>query len=89
MKRILVLGLFFLTLATGGRAETLIVDDPKDGWLNLRSGPGTSYRVLQRMDNGLRVEEVERRGNWSNVVLPSGVVGWSYRQYMRPAAPAR
>ncbi|WP_243613780.1 SH3 domain-containing protein [Shimia aestuarii] len=89
MKRILVLGLFFLTLATGGRAETLIVDDPKDGWLNLRSGPGTSYRVLQRMDNGLRVEEVERRGNWSNVVLPSGVVGWSYRQYMRPAAPTR
>ena len=89
MKRIWVLGLFLLMLATGGMAETLIVDDPKDGWLNLRSGPGTSYRVLQRMDNGLRVEEVERRGNWSSVVLPSGVMGWSYRKYMRPAAPAR
>ncbi|MBR9842251.1 MAG: SH3 domain-containing protein [Rhodobacteraceae bacterium] len=86
MKRLVLAGLFLLMWTVSSWAETLIVNDPKDGWLNLRSGPGSSYRVLQRMDNGLRVEEVERRGNWSNIVLPNGVVGWAYRNYMRSAA---
>lgn len=72
----------FLLFVSSVTAETLVINDPKDGWLNLRSGPGTSYRVIQRMDNGLRVEEQERRGNWSNVVLPNGVTGWAYRKYM-------
>jgi len=69
-------------------AETLIINDPNDVWLNLRSGPGTTFRIIQRMDNGLRVEELERKGNWSNIALPNGVIGWSYRDYMRPVNPA-
>lgn len=67
-------------------ADTLIVNDPKDGWLNLRSGPGTSYRVIQRMDNGLRVQELERSGNWSNIALPNGREGWAFRKYMKTEA---
>ena len=63
-------------------AETLIINDPNDGWLNLRTGPGSSFSVLGRMDNGLRVEELERQGNWSFVRLPDGKTGWSFRKYM-------
>lgn len=80
--------LLLLTFPASLLAETLIINDPKDGRLNLRSGPGTSFRIIQRMDNGLRVEELERQGNWSNILLPNGVVGWSYRDYMRSAEPA-
>lgn len=86
--KILSFLLFLFTVSTSLSAETLTINDPNDGWLNLRSGPGTSYRIIQRMDNGLRVEELERQGNWSNVVLPSGVVGWSYRRFMKSASAA-
>jgi uncharacterized protein YgiM (DUF1202 family) len=81
---LLVLGLMAVRLS----AETLIINDPNDGWLNLRSGPGTSFRVIQRMENGLRVEELERQGSWSNVALPGGATGWTYRKYTKPAPAA-
>ncbi|MEO9574122.1 MAG: SH3 domain-containing protein [Tateyamaria sp.] len=84
--RILSSLLTYLILSITAWGDTLIIDDPKDGWLNLRSGPGTSYRVLQRMDNGLRVEELERSGTWSNIALPNGREGWAYRKYMKTAA---
>ena len=88
MKILSFLFFFLITLPISLSAETFIINDPTDGWLNLRSGPGTSFRVIQRMDNGLRVEELERQGGWSNIVLPNGVSGWSYRKYMRRAVSA-
>ena len=78
--------LIFLTLSTNLAADTLIINDAKDGWLNLRSGPGTSFRVIQRMDNGLRVQELERNGNWSNIALPDGREGWAFRKGMKTAS---
>lgn len=80
--RVLSLLLFLFTVSSSLPAETLTINDPKDGWLNLRSGPGTSFRIIQRMNNGMRVNELERQGNWSNVALPNGVIGWVYRKYM-------
>lgn len=88
MKILSFLLLILFTMPAALSAETLTINDPNDGWLNLRSGPGTSFRIIQRMDNGLRVEELERQGLWSNIVLPNGVVGWSYRKYMQAAGPA-
>jgi SH3-like domain-containing protein len=70
--------------SAGGR---LIVNDQTDGWLNLRTGPNTSYRIIQRMNNGLYVQEIGRQGNWSEVRLPGGTTGWSYRPFMNRAAP--
>lgn len=61
----------------------LIVNDPTDGWLNLRTGPGTEFDIIRRMDNGTWVEVLEGAGNWVRVRHGSGAVGWAYRTYMR------
>ncbi len=56
---------------------------PGDGFLNLRSGPGTDFHVLRKMFNGERVEILERKGNWVRVRHQSGTRGWTYEKYLK------
>ena len=60
----------------------LYVADPKDGWLNLRSGPGTGFAVVGRMDNGTWVDVYEKSGNWVRVHHQYGAEGWAFLPYM-------
>ena len=60
----------------------LTVYSPADGYLNLRSGPGTKYQIIMPMYNGEQVEVLERKGNWARVRHQSGAVGWAYRSYL-------
>jgi uncharacterized protein YgiM (DUF1202 family) len=73
-------GRYLVSLAPAG---TLIVADPQDGWLNLRSGPGSGFQIVTRMDNGTSVQVLERAGNWVRVRHQFGAVGWAYRPYLR------
>lgn len=67
-----------------GGPPQMIVADPKDGWLNLRAGPGTRYQVLLRMWNGDRVDVHDTQGKWAKVYHHnSGTLGWAYLPYMR------
>ncbi|RIA56083.1 SH3 domain-containing protein [Dichotomicrobium thermohalophilum] len=59
-----------------------VVRDPKDGWLNLRTGPSTDFNIIRRMDNGTRVRILELYGEWALVRHESGSVGWAYLPYM-------
>jgi uncharacterized protein YgiM (DUF1202 family) len=88
----------FIASATGAlfaaslpaRAETLIVHSPGDGFLNLRTGPGTGYAIIRQMYHGSRVETLEWSGNWVRVRHQSGDVGWAYAQNLRrPASRVR
>jgi N-acetylmuramoyl-L-alanine amidase len=77
----------FLLGARGASAQTLVVNAPRDGFLNLRTGPGTRYRVIRRMRHGSRVNVLARSGRWAKVRHQSGAVGWCYRPYL--VQPAR
>lgn len=59
------------------------VHSPGDGFLNMRSGPGSDFAVLQRMYHGDRVKILERKGNWVRVRHGSGAKGWAYAKYLR------
>jgi len=53
--------------------------------LNLRSGPGTGYRVLHVIPNGAHVTTVNRTtpsNGWYNI-KHNGVVGWSSGAYLK------
>lgn len=77
---------FFVT-ATTARAETRIVNSPGDGFLNLRTGPGSNYSIIQQMYHGSSVETLEWSGNWVRVRHQSGATGWASGKYLaRPAA---
>ncbi|WP_179380371.1 SH3 domain-containing protein [Jannaschia marina] len=57
-------------------AQTLYVAQTSDGYLNMRSGPGTRFDVLRRLSPGDRVDVQETEGSWYYVRLPSGARGW-------------
>ncbi|MDJ0824738.1 MAG: SH3 domain-containing protein [Rhodobacter sp.] len=59
------------------------VYSPGDGFLNLRTGPGTNFAVITRMYNGSWVEILERSGNWVRVFHEFGDEGWAYAKYLR------
>lgn len=55
--------------------------------LRLRSGPGTSYKILDAYSNGTEVVRIDSSGSWYKVtVVKGGKTGWmhsSYLQYVR------
>ena len=71
-----------LTLPAPANAETLHVVDTNDGYLNLRSGPGTNYGIVQRMYGGTAVNAGARSGNWRQVFLPDGRSGWASERFL-------
>lgn len=55
----------------------------KDGiGLNSRSGPGTTYQKRGRLKGGARLEELERRGNWSKVKTENGETVWVHNGFI-------
>lgn len=65
-------------------AETIYVNDTNDGYLNLRSGPGTNYQIVTRIYGGMNVDGVGQSGSWRRVVLPDGTTGWASGNFMSP-----
>lgn len=51
------------------------------GSVNVRSGPGTSYRVLDTLRPGQQVDIVDRSGGWCEV-RKSGPDGWVSCNYL-------
>lgn len=47
--------------ASGGKLQVAV-----DG-VNVRSGPGESYRVVDRLDRGVELTELGREGKWVNI----------------------
>jgi uncharacterized protein YgiM (DUF1202 family) len=68
-------------------ADTMLINSPGDGFLNLRTGPGSNFDVIRKMYHGSRVETLETSGNWVRVRHESGAVGWTFAKYLaRPSA---
>ncbi|MDF0600744.1 SH3 domain-containing protein [Psychromarinibacter sp. C21-152] len=68
--------------ALAAQAETMMVNSPNDGFLNLRTGPGNGYQIIMQMPHSSLLETLERSGNWLRVRHESGYEGWAYRKYM-------
>ena len=62
-----------LSLATLVSAETITVTAPK---ANIRSGPGTEYKIIESAKKGENLESIERREGWIKVRLKGGREGW-------------
>lgn len=54
------------------------------GTLNVRSGPGTAYRVvgLARQGVTLRLDGRDNSGGWARGITPDGTVGWVSANYL-------
>lgn len=54
-----------------------LVNDP-DGWVNLRSAPNASSSVIMKIENGYKVEILDKQGNWFKVRTSLEEVGFVY-----------
>ena len=70
-------------VAFDGAAPVRFVYSPNDGYLNLRTGPGSGFAIVRRMFNGEAVEILERKGGWVRVSHQSGAQGWAFEKYLR------
>lgn len=50
--------------------------------VNVRTGPGTTYSVLTTVQGGLEVKALGMQGDWYQVQLPDGKVGWIYGELL-------
>lgn len=52
--------------------------------LNLRSGPGTHYKIVERLSKNEPLEYLETTGSWIKIkVIQSGNVGYGYYKYIQ------
>ena len=77
----------YLLIDTAPNVEVLYVKQTTDGFLNLRSGPGTSHSVIQKMSTGKRLIVRRQQGKWKEVSLSSGTSGWAHGGYMTATQP--
>ena len=59
------------------------LDPNGDGFLAVRTGPGTQYRKIDELHNGAGVRPCERRGNWWGVYYGSPrKKGWVHNNWL-------
>jgi uncharacterized protein YgiM (DUF1202 family) len=77
-------------LASGAaRADALVVNSPGDGYLNLRTGPGTGFDIVYAMPHGSEVYALEWSGRWVRVRHETGYTGWCASDYLARRGPAQ
>ena len=57
--------------------------------LNLRSGPGTEFRIKGSLETGNEVTLLERGDRWNRVRVADVGEGWIPQGYLQTVAPAR
>lgn len=62
------------------KAEIVFV---KCSVLNVRSGPGTEYEVVDRVNKGTHLVVQKETAEWIQVVLPNGKKGWVFSKLVR------
>ena len=72
---------------SSSRAETGWVKDELR--LNLRTGPGTQFRIIGVIQSGDRMEILDRTDGWTQVQPQGEEAGWIPVGYLQPTVPAR
>ncbi len=85
--RLVKIGLLSTALAALS-TETFAFDAIATIALNVRSGPGTGYTVVDTLNKGEVVDVIECRTNGWCYVNHSGPDGWSSAKYLAQSGPA-
>jgi hypothetical protein len=66
------------SIENAGAPQPPTINVSADTTINVRSGPGTSNRVVSEMNSGdtLTADGQNEAGDWLRVVLPDGATGW-------------
>lgn len=62
--------------------QSVQISSTPTGILNVRSGPGTSYPILEKIKPGGKYELLEEKNDWYKINV-SGTEGWISKQYAK------
>jgi SH3 domain protein len=86
MTRLALAALALLALAASGRAEVAWVKD--EVRLNLRTGPGTEFRILGAIATGDSIDVLEHGDGWTRVRAAEIGEGWIPAGFLQEEPPA-
>jgi uncharacterized protein YraI len=84
-KLIATFGLLLFTALTFGQ-ETKYVNTEE---LNVRSGAGSKYDVVQKLSRGDKIIVVSTEGKWSEVELPNGTKGYVSSKFLSDSSSSK
>lgn len=82
-----LIALFVLAVSVSAGAATRFITD--EIRVNLRSGPGNQYRILELLTTGTTLETLQETEGWTQVRMGDGTSGWVPSQYLAERRPAR
>ncbi len=83
---LMAFGLASAAAATEG--PRLYINAPNDGFLNLRTGPATSYHVLEKMAHGSKVTLLAQPGQWAKLYHhKTDTIGWAHGRFLSHDKP--
>ena len=51
--------------------------------VNIRKGPGTNYPILTTAKKSTKLKVIGKNGNWYQIILPDGKIGWIYKSLVK------
>ncbi|MDA7425749.1 SH3 domain-containing protein [Thalassococcus lentus] len=79
--------LFAIFIGSAAAATQAWVNAPKDGFLNLRTGPGTAYHVIDKMPHRSKVHVLHAPGKWVKLQNAHGTIGWAHSGWLSKHKP--
>lgn len=73
LVRILLISLLAVALSATAHAKMLSISGDD---VNMRSGPGTNYRVMWELSEGFPLMVLRKKGKWYRVRDFEGTIGW-------------
>ena len=83
---LLIAFISIISYPTASMAEDMYVGDITK--LNLRSGKGTKYNVIQTLDSGEKVTVLSTANEWAKINTQDGNEGWVVSKYLTEEKPA-
>jgi SH3 domain protein len=65
----------------------MYVDELKT--ITVRTGQGTSHKIIAMIKSGQEVDVIEKGENWSKVRLPNGKEGYALTRFLTPDTPKK
>ncbi|WDP92171.1 MAG: TIGR04211 family SH3 domain-containing protein [Desulfobacter sp.] len=85
LKYLILIGLIVLGLAMPLQAKTIYVRGVTK--ITMRTGPGTSNKIVAMLLSGTKLEIIEYQKDWSQVVTDDGKTGWVLTRFLTEEVP--
>ena len=77
-KHLIILLIFLTSLGIFSTAQAKMLSIAGND-VNMRSGPGTNYRVMWELGNGFPLKVLKKKGGWYRVSDFEGTIGWVHQ----------